>query len=123
MKYYEILDVPPDATPEQIKAAYRILVQLHHPDRLQQSTDEVQSQEGKVRVGGLKTATPHRPAVACGATGIGYLVQLSGSLAQDYLAVCSSGFSANTSSTDAMRRGMLPYFRCVKSSPSFKRIK
>jgi curved DNA-binding protein CbpA len=41
MKYYEILDVPPDATPEQIKAAYRILVQLHHPDRLQQSNPSV----------------------------------------------------------------------------------
>ncbi|MCC6188976.1 MAG: SUMF1/EgtB/PvdO family nonheme iron enzyme [Anaerolineales bacterium] len=36
MKYYELLDVPPDASEEQIKAAYRILVQLHHPDRLQQ---------------------------------------------------------------------------------------
>ncbi len=36
MKHYEILDVPPDATAEQIKSAYRILVQLHHPDRLQQ---------------------------------------------------------------------------------------
>jgi len=41
MKYYEILDVSPDATPEQIKAAYRILVQLHHPDRLQQSSPSV----------------------------------------------------------------------------------
>jgi toxoflavin biosynthesis protein ToxD len=36
MKYYEILDLPPGATEDQIKAAYRILVQLHHPDRLQQ---------------------------------------------------------------------------------------
>jgi formylglycine-generating enzyme required for sulfatase activity len=36
MKYYQILDLPPDATEERIKTAYRILVQLHHPDRLQQ---------------------------------------------------------------------------------------
>src|SRR6185436_7717529 len=36
MKYYEILDLPPGATEDQIRAAYRILVQLHHPDRLQQ---------------------------------------------------------------------------------------
>jgi formylglycine-generating enzyme required for sulfatase activity len=36
LKYYEILDLPPVATDEQIRAAYRILVQLHHPDRLQQ---------------------------------------------------------------------------------------
>jgi iron(II)-dependent oxidoreductase len=39
--YYEILDVPHTATPEQIKAAYRILVQLHHPDRLQQANAQV----------------------------------------------------------------------------------
>lgn len=36
MKYYELLDIPPDATAEQIRSAYRILVQLHHPDRLLQ---------------------------------------------------------------------------------------
>jgi formylglycine-generating enzyme required for sulfatase activity len=41
MKYYEILDLAPDATTEQIKAAYRILVQLHHPDRLQQANEGV----------------------------------------------------------------------------------
>ena len=39
--YYEILDVPRAATPEQIKTAYRILVQLHHPDRLQQANAQV----------------------------------------------------------------------------------
>jgi formylglycine-generating enzyme required for sulfatase activity len=36
MKYYEILDILPTATDEQVRTAYRILVQLHHPDRLQQ---------------------------------------------------------------------------------------
>lgn len=41
MKYYELLDLPADATAEQIKAAYRILVQLHHPDRLQQAQEGV----------------------------------------------------------------------------------
>jgi len=39
--YYDILDVPPTATPEQIRSAYRILVQLHHPDRLQQANAQV----------------------------------------------------------------------------------
>ena len=34
MNYYDLLGVPPDATPEQIRAAYRTLVQLFHPDRL-----------------------------------------------------------------------------------------
>ena len=43
MKYYEILDLPPEATEEQIKAAYRILVQLHHPDRLQQVSASVRA--------------------------------------------------------------------------------
>ena len=43
MKYYEILDLPPTATDEQIRAAYRILVQLHHPDRLQQVSPAVRA--------------------------------------------------------------------------------
>ncbi len=43
MKLYEILDVPPDATDEQIRAAYRILAQLHHPDRLQQVSPAVRA--------------------------------------------------------------------------------
>ena len=43
MKYYEILDLPPEATEEQIRAAYRILVQLHHPDRLQQVSASVRA--------------------------------------------------------------------------------
>src|SRR5712692_7818651 len=34
MSYYDLLGVPPEATPEQIRAAYRTLVQLFHPDRL-----------------------------------------------------------------------------------------
>lgn len=41
MNYYAVLDVSPDATPEQIKAAYRILVHLLHPDRLQQAPPQV----------------------------------------------------------------------------------
>lgn len=43
MKYYELLDVPPTASPEDIKAAYRIQVQLHHPDRLQQASPQVRT--------------------------------------------------------------------------------
>jgi formylglycine-generating enzyme required for sulfatase activity len=41
MKYYEILDILPSATDDQIRTAYRILVQLHHPDRLQQMSPAV----------------------------------------------------------------------------------
>ena len=41
MDYYAILDLPANATPEQIKANYRILVQLYHPDRLQHASPAV----------------------------------------------------------------------------------
>ncbi|MBP7692127.1 MAG: SUMF1/EgtB/PvdO family nonheme iron enzyme [Anaerolineales bacterium] len=41
MNYYELLDVAPEATQAEIKAAYRIQVQLHHPDRLQQANETV----------------------------------------------------------------------------------
>ncbi len=41
MKYYELLDVRVDATQDEIKTAYRIQVQLHHPDRLQQANESV----------------------------------------------------------------------------------
>lgn len=43
MKYYDLLDVPPTASAEDIKAAYRIQVQLHHPDRLQQASPQVRA--------------------------------------------------------------------------------
>jgi len=32
--YYELLWIPIEATPEQIKAAYRKLAKTKHPDRL-----------------------------------------------------------------------------------------
>ncbi len=34
MNYYDLLSVPPDATPEAIRTAYRTLAQIYHPDRL-----------------------------------------------------------------------------------------
>ena len=33
--YYQILGVPTDATPELIKAVYKALVKLYHPDVFQ----------------------------------------------------------------------------------------
>lgn len=33
MNPYEILGLPPDATVEDAKAAYRRLAQIHHPDK------------------------------------------------------------------------------------------
>ena len=41
MSYYDLLGVKQGATQEQIRSAYRVLVQLFHPDRLQQSKPEV----------------------------------------------------------------------------------
>jgi len=37
MNYYEVLDIPRNAVRDQIRAAYRIQVQLFHPDRLVQA--------------------------------------------------------------------------------------
>ena len=43
MNYYDILGVPSQATPDQIRTAYRALVQLFHPDRLRHLRPEVRS--------------------------------------------------------------------------------
>ena len=38
---YEVLGVSPHATPDQVSAAYRVLAQIFHPDRYQDSPEEV----------------------------------------------------------------------------------
>jgi curved DNA-binding protein CbpA len=40
MSHYDLLGVPPEATDAQIRAAYRTLVQLFHPDRLGHRKEE-----------------------------------------------------------------------------------
>lgn len=40
-KHYETLGLNPDATPEEIKAAYRALAKQHHPDRNNNSPESV----------------------------------------------------------------------------------
>lgn len=42
--YYEILGVPRDASPEQIKEAYIYWVNILHPDRLMAMSDRIRSQ-------------------------------------------------------------------------------
>ncbi|MEZ4622659.1 MAG: DnaJ domain-containing protein [Caldilineaceae bacterium] len=39
-EYYSILDIPMTATPEEIKAQYRQLVRIYHPDRFQNRDDK-----------------------------------------------------------------------------------
>jgi len=41
MNYYEALDILPSATPEQIRKAYRELVEIYHPDRMQDRRADV----------------------------------------------------------------------------------
>jgi hypothetical protein len=39
---FEVLGVSPTATPEEVNSAYRVLAQIYHPDRYQDSSEEVQ---------------------------------------------------------------------------------
>ena len=41
MNYYEALDILPTATPEQVRKAYRELVEIYHPDRMQDRRADV----------------------------------------------------------------------------------
>jgi DnaJ-class molecular chaperone len=43
--YYEILDVPLTATREEIKAQYKQLVRVYHPDRFRDATDKAYAEE------------------------------------------------------------------------------
>lgn len=47
--YYAILEIPESATPEEIKQAYRLLIQVWHPDRFQHSTNLLASAEQKTK--------------------------------------------------------------------------
>lgn len=38
--YYTVLGVTPDATPQEIKRAYRRLARLHHPDLHKEALDD-----------------------------------------------------------------------------------
>ncbi|MDQ6615230.1 MAG: J domain-containing protein [Actinomycetota bacterium] len=40
---YEVLGVSPNATPEEVNSAYRVLAQIFHPDRYQDSPPEVKT--------------------------------------------------------------------------------
>lgn len=44
-EYYEILDIPLTATPDEIKAQYRQLVRIYHPDRFRNQDDKAYAEE------------------------------------------------------------------------------
>ena len=51
--YYSVLEIPDYATPDEIKEAYRLLLQVWHPDRFQQKPalmKKVEQKSGKINV-------------------------------------------------------------------------
>ncbi len=51
MNYYDVLGITPSATPDDIKQAYREMVEIHHPDRMQGLRPEVRERaEGQLRL-------------------------------------------------------------------------
>ena len=43
--YYDILDVPVTATRDEIKAQYKQLVRVYHPDRFRDASDKAYAEE------------------------------------------------------------------------------
>jgi DnaJ-class molecular chaperone len=51
MNYYEILDLSPSATSQQIRRAHRELVQIYHPDRMYSFRTQVRRRaEDKLKI-------------------------------------------------------------------------
>lgn len=46
MNYYDVLGVAPDASDDEIRKAYRELVEIHHPDRMRELRPNVQVRAG-----------------------------------------------------------------------------
>ena len=61
--YYSILEIPESATPEEIKQAYRLLLQVWHPDRFHHNPDLLAKAEKKTREINAAFATLSNPAL------------------------------------------------------------
>ena len=60
--FYSILEIPESATPEEIKQAYRLLLQVWHPDRFHHNPDLLAKAEKKTREINAAFATLSNPA-------------------------------------------------------------
>ncbi len=54
--HFRTLDLPPDATPEQIKERYRVLVRIFHPDRYRDEGDRAFAEEKLKQINGAYEA-------------------------------------------------------------------
>ena len=61
--YYSILEIPESATPEEIKQAYRLLLQVWHPDRFHHNPDLLAKAEKKTREINAAFTTLSNPAL------------------------------------------------------------
>ena len=61
--YYSILEIPESATPEEIKQAYRLLLQVWHPDRFHHSPSLLKKAEQKTGKINAAFATLSNPAL------------------------------------------------------------
>ena len=61
--HYSILEIPESATPEEIKQAYRLLLQVWHPDRFHHNPDLLAKAEKKTREINAAFATLSNPAL------------------------------------------------------------
>jgi curved DNA-binding protein CbpA len=61
--YYSILEIPESATPEEIRQAYRLLLQVWHPDRFHHNPDLLAKAEKKTREINAAFATLSNPAL------------------------------------------------------------
>ena len=61
--HYSILEIPKSATPEEIKQAYRLLLQVWHPDRFHHNPDLLAKAEKKTREINVAFATLSNPAL------------------------------------------------------------